>query len=53
VFLFAYKFYKNEIIKKIDMYLFIISGALYWITGLFKLFNSLMNRSIIIFEPSD
>ena len=42
VFLFAYKFFKNEIIKKIDMYMFIVCGALFWITGVFKFFRSLM-----------
>ena len=41
VFLFAYKFFKNEIIKKIDMYMFIICGALFWITGLIKFLRSL------------
>ena len=53
VFLFAYKFFKNDIIKKIDSYMFIVSGALFWIIGIFKFINSLMNNSIIILVPSD
>ena len=54
VFLFAYKFFKNDIIKTIDCYMFIVCGCLYWITGLLKFCNSLMvNKNIIFFEPSD
>ena len=53
VFLFAYEFYKKDIFKKIDSYMFIVCGALFWITGIFKFINNLMNNSIIIFEPSD
>ncbi len=50
LFLFVYKFCKNNIIGKIDCYLFIFSGVLFWITGLFKLFTNLMNYSTIFFE---
>ena len=37
VFSFVDKFWKNDIVKKIDMYMFIITGAIFWITGIFKL----------------
>ena len=53
VFLFAYKFFKNDMFKKIDCYMFIVCGGIYWITGLFKFCNSLMDSTIIIYEPSD
>lgn len=53
VLLFAYKFFKNEWIKKIDFYIFIICGAFFWITGIIKLFNSVISGSINIVEPSD
>ena len=53
VFLFAYKFFKNELIGKIDYYMFIVTGALFWITGILKILNNMMDSSIIFFEPSD
>ena len=53
VFLFAYKFFKNEWIKKIDFYIFIICGALFWITGIIKILNSVISGAIPIVEPSD
>lgn len=53
VFLFVFKFFKTSIIEKIDNYMFIVSGGLFWLTGLFKLLNSLLYGTIIIFEPSD
>ena len=39
VLLFEYKFFKTKIIKTIGGYAFIVSGALFWITGILKLFN--------------
>ena len=42
VFLFVYKFFKYNIIGKIDNYMFIVTGALFWITGIFKILN--LNR---------
>ena len=53
VFLFAYKFFKNDMIKKIGAYFFIVCSGLYWITGTFKFFNDLIDFSIVILEPSD
>lgn len=53
VFLFAYKFFKNDIIKKIDCYMFIVCGALYWITGILKILNSSLKTNIKILDPSD
>ena len=53
VFLFAYKFFKNEWIKKIDFYIFVICGGLFWITGIIKILNSVISGSIGIVEPSD
>ena len=41
VLLFEYKYFKTKIIKKIDSYAFIVCGALFWITGILKLFNLL------------
>ncbi len=52
-FLFVFKFFKTTTIGQIDNYLFIISGGLFWLTGLFKLFNSLLYGSIVIFELTD
>ena len=53
VFLFAYKFFKNDTLKKIDSYIFIVCGAFYWITGIFKILNSSHYVNIKILEPSD
>ena len=53
VFLFAYKFFKNKIIGHIDNYMFIVGGGLFWLTGIFKLLNNLLESSIVIFEPTD
>lgn len=53
VFLFAYKFFKNDTLKKIDSYIFIVCGAFYWITGILKILNSSPNINIKILEPSD
>ena len=53
IFLFAYKFFRNDIIGKIDYYMFIVTGALFWITGIFKILNNMMDSSIIVFEPTD
>ena len=53
VFLFAYKFFKTKIIGDIDNYMFIVAGGLFWLTGIFKLLNNLLESSIVIFEPTD
>lgn len=41
IFLFAYKFFRNNIIEKIDYYMFIVSGALFWITGIFQIIRNI------------
>ena len=53
VFLFAYKFFKTEILKTIDGYMLILCGALYWATGTLRLLNSPVNAYIKFLEPSD
>ena len=53
IFLFVYKFSKNNKVAQIDYYLFIICGVLFWTTGLFKLLTNLMNYSTIFFELYD
>ena len=53
VFLFVFKFSQNELFQKIYGYLFIVTGAFYWLTGLFKFINNLIDNFIIIFAPSD
>ena len=52
-FLFALKFFKNDIIAKIDGYIFIVTGAFFWIIGILRLLNSYVNCSIKFLEPSD
>ena len=53
VFLFVYKFSKNNKIAQIDYYFFLVSGVLFWVTGIFKLLANLMNYSTIFFELYD
>ena len=53
VFLCVYKFSKNDMIKKINSYIFIVLGAFYWIIGILKIFNNLLNSSLKFMEPSD
>lgn len=54
LFLFFYKYIEIDWIKKAHSYIFIISGALFWITGILKFIDSsLVNSTISILEPSD
>ena len=53
IFLFAYKFFRNDIIEKIDYYMFIVTGAFFWITGIFKILDNMMNASILVVQPTD
>ena len=53
IFLFAYKFFRNDIIEKIDYYMFIVAGAFFWITGIFKILDNMMNASILVVQPTD
>jgi len=53
VFLFSYKFFGNEYLKKIESYIFVICGGFYWLTGILKFINSLQNRLIHIVDPTD
>ena len=41
IFLFAYKFFRNNIIETIDYYMFIVSGAFFWITGIFLIIQNI------------
>ena len=53
-FLFVFKYNDAEWIKKTYSYIFIISGALFWITGLLKIIdNDLSDESIPFLQPSD
>ena len=52
-FIFSTKFFEVELIEKIKGYILIVSGGLFWITGIFKLFNSLIIGTIPLFEPTD
>jgi len=52
-FLFVYKFFKNDAIKIISCYIFIVCGAFFWITGILKLMNSMLSISFRFMEPSD
>ena len=54
LFLFFFKYYDKKWIKDAYSYIFIISGALFWITGLLKIIdNDLAENSITILQPSD
>ena len=54
VFLFAGKFFGNDLMRYIYSYAFIVSAALLWVTGILKLINNgLVNKSIKILEPTD
>ena len=54
VFLFADKFFDNNIVRYIYCYSFIVSAGLLWAIGVLKLINNgLFNKSIIILDPSD
>ena len=54
VFLFFYKYIETNWVKYVYSYIFIVSGALFWITGILKLVDSaLLNYSLSILQPSD
>ena len=54
VFLFFYKYIETNWVKYVHSYIFIVSGALFWITGILKLIDSaFVNYSISILQPSD
>lgn len=54
LFLFFYKYIKTDWIEKVYSFIFIVSGALFWITGLLKIIDSGLNdSSISILQPSD
>ena len=52
-FLFVYKYFKNDIIKIISCYIFIVVGAFFWITGILKLMNNMLSITLRFMEPSD
>lgn len=54
IFLFVFKYNETKWIKKTYSYIFIISGALFWITGLLRIIdNDLSDASIPFLQPSD
>ena len=53
VFMFAFKFFGNDWIRKVYSYIFIVSAAFLWITGILKLINNGMEKSIILLDPTD
>ena len=54
LFLFFNKYIETEWGKKVYSFIFIVSGALFWITGLLKTIdNGLADTSISILQPSD
>ena len=54
LFLFFHKYIDISWAIKVYSFIFIVSGALFWIIGLLKIIdNSLENRSISILQPSD
>ena len=53
-FLFVFKYNEAKWLKKVYSIIFIISGALFWITGLLKIIdNDLSDTSIPFLQPSD
>ena len=53
VFLFAYKYFGNKVIKYIYSYIFIVAAALLWVTGILKLINNGLSKSISFLDPTD
>jgi hypothetical protein len=53
MFLFAYKFFENKWIKYIYSYIFIVAAALLWVTGILKLINNGLAKSIAFLDPTD
>ena len=53
VFLFAYKYFGNKWIKYIYSYIFIVAAALLWVTGILKLINNGLAKSIAFLDPTD
>ena len=54
VFLFFYKYIETDWVKKVHSFIFIVSGGLFWITGMLKMIdNGLPDYSIRLLQPSD
>ena len=53
VFLFAYKYFGNKWIRYVYSYVFIVAAALLWITGILKLINNGLVKSIAFLDPTD
>ena len=54
IFLFLYKYFEKEWIEKVYSYIFIIIGALFWITALLKMIDNLKgDESLPFLNPTD
>ena len=54
IFLFLHKYFDKTWLLETYSYIFIISGGLFWLTGLLKMIdNFLINNSLIFLYPSD
>ena len=53
VFLFAFKYFGNKWIRYVYSYVFIVAAALLWITGILKLINNGLVKSIPFLDPTD
>ena len=54
IFMFIHKFFPNGMLLNIySFYFIILCGAFFWITGILKLINSLLNRHWKLMDPSD
>ena len=53
VFLFAYKYFGRKWIRYVYSYVFIVAAALLWITGILKLINNGLVKSIPFLDPTD
>ena len=52
--LFFYKYIEADLILKISSFIFVVSGVLFWITGILKIIdNSLNEKTIKILRPND
>ena len=54
IFLFLYKYFEKEWIEKVYSYIFIVIGALFWVTALLKMIDNLKgDDSLPFLNPSD
>ena len=54
IFLFLYKYFEKEWLEKAYSYIFIVIGALFWITALLKMIDNLKgDDSLPFLNPTD